>query len=186
MLAASGLGAGVITHAFGCYQLHLPPEAWIDIEAADAAADRAKKAIAEEIPTDGRTWASVAAAIARRIFLPGEDGLWVEEKRADLVVVLRRALDVSLETALAPGDTAEAAAVASEAVTLEPYREHAKLLAPQRSGCPSVLGAGQARRFARWPGVVERAGELGRALAFELRLGGSKWTRSPTIDSSFL
>jgi error-prone DNA polymerase len=31
-------------------------------------------------------------------------------------------------------------------------------------------GAEQARRFARWPGVVERAGELGRELAFDLRL----------------
>src|SRR5271165_3550340 len=30
--------------------------------------------------------------------------------------------------------------------------------------------AEQARRFARWPGVVERAAELGRACAFDLRL----------------
>jgi len=31
-------------------------------------------------------------------------------------------------------------------------------------------GAEQARRFARWPGVVERAAELGRTCAFDLRL----------------
>ncbi len=31
-------------------------------------------------------------------------------------------------------------------------------------------GAEQARRFSRWPGVVERADELGRACAFDLRL----------------
>ena len=31
-------------------------------------------------------------------------------------------------------------------------------------------GVEQARRFARFPGVVERSGELGRALAFDLRL----------------
>src|SRR5207237_6143586 len=31
-------------------------------------------------------------------------------------------------------------------------------------------GAEQARRFARFPGVVERAAELGRACAFDLRL----------------
>ena len=31
-------------------------------------------------------------------------------------------------------------------------------------------GAEQARRFARWPGVVERAADLGRACAFDLRL----------------
>ncbi|HYA45789.1 MAG TPA: PHP domain-containing protein, partial [Acidimicrobiales bacterium] len=32
----------------------------------------------------------------------------------------------------------------------------------------------QARRFARWPGVVERAGELGRSLAFDLSLVAPK------------
>src|SRR5271166_1927204 len=35
-------------------------------------------------------------------------------------------------------------------------------------------GAEQARRFARWPGVVERAGELGAACAFDLRLVAPK------------
>jgi error-prone DNA polymerase len=34
--------------------------------------------------------------------------------------------------------------------------------------------AEQARRFARWPGVVERAAELGRACAFDLRLVAPK------------
>jgi error-prone DNA polymerase len=35
-------------------------------------------------------------------------------------------------------------------------------------------GAEQSRRFARWPGVVERAAELGRACAFDLRLVAPK------------
>jgi DNA-binding SARP family transcriptional activator len=45
LLAESGLeGTAAITNAFGCYQLHLPEDSWIDLEAADhalAAADEA-------------------------------------------------------------------------------------------------------------------------------------------------
>ncbi len=41
---------------------------------------------------------------------------------------------------------------------------------PAGPGAHLRSGAEQSRRFARWPGVVERAGELGRALAFDLRL----------------
>ncbi|MGH9083648.1 MAG: PHP domain-containing protein, partial [Acidimicrobiales bacterium] len=41
---------------------------------------------------------------------------------------------------------------------------------PAGPGAHLRSGAEQARRFARWPGVVERAGALGRELAFDLRL----------------
>src|SRR5580692_3824038 len=42
--------------------------------------------------------------------------------------------------------------------------------------------AEQARRFARWPGVVERAAELGRACAFDLRLVAPRLPDFPTPD----
>ena len=41
---------------------------------------------------------------------------------------------------------------------------------PGGPGAHLRSGAEQARRFARYPGAVERAGELGRALAFDLHL----------------
>ncbi len=41
---------------------------------------------------------------------------------------------------------------------------------PAGPGACLRSGAEQSRRFARFPGVVERSGELGRALAFDLRL----------------
>jgi len=41
---------------------------------------------------------------------------------------------------------------------------------PACAGAHLRSGDEQARRFARWPGVVERAGELGRACAFDLDL----------------
>lgn len=41
---------------------------------------------------------------------------------------------------------------------------------PAAAGAHLRSGAEQARRFARYPGVVERAGELGEACAFDLKL----------------
>ena len=43
-------------------------------------------------------------------------------------------------------------------------------------------GAEQARRFARWPGVVERAAELGQACAFDLRLVAPRLPDFPVPD----
>ena len=51
----------------------------------------------------------------------------MEAKRAELLVVLRRALDCIADAALALGYPEAATAAASEAVALEPYREHAYL-----------------------------------------------------------
>jgi DNA-binding SARP family transcriptional activator/pimeloyl-ACP methyl ester carboxylesterase len=127
VLAAAGLGEQVLTHAFGCYQLHLPPGTWVDVEVAEEAAAQGERAFEADDPAGARRCASEATAIARRQFLPGEEGLWVESKRAELVVVLRRALECTSAAALRLGDFAEACAAATEAVALEPYREEAYL-----------------------------------------------------------
>jgi DNA-binding SARP family transcriptional activator/class 3 adenylate cyclase len=127
VLAAAGLGDGVLTHAFGCYQLHLPADVWIDVEVAEQAVEVAETALAQQDATQARNSALVGAALARRTFLPGEEGLWVETKRTELLVVLRRALDCITDAALTLGYPEAATAAANEAVALEPYREHAYL-----------------------------------------------------------
>ena len=45
-----------------------------------------------------RAEASIAESLARRTFLPGEEGRWIEDKRADLRETLVRALDCLAET----------------------------------------------------------------------------------------
>ena len=127
VLAAAGLGDRVLTHAFGCYQLHLPDDVWLDVEVAEQAVEAAEAALAQRDATQARSSALVAAVIARRVFLPGEEGLWVEAKRTELLVLLRRALDCITDAALSLGYPEAATAAASEAVALEPYREHAYL-----------------------------------------------------------
>src|SRR5436190_14643683 len=68
VLGAAGLGEGVLTHSFGCYQLNLPSGVWIDLEEAERAAELAEEALARGDAVAAQTTASVAAAIARRVF----------------------------------------------------------------------------------------------------------------------
>ena len=108
---------------FGCYQLHLPSDWWVDWEAARRALDEAEGALCSGNPREGWGEANVAVTIARRGFLGGEHGTWVEARRRSLCELLARGLDcygvISLET----GQAELAAQIAEEAIAREPFRE---------------------------------------------------------------
>ena len=116
-------GSTALTSAFGCYKLTLPAGAWIDVDAAVEAVARAEAALAAGDLSEARSQGAAAAALARRSFLPGEDGLWVEGKRRDLREVLVRSLECLRDASLATGDVAEAIRHADEVTELEPFRE---------------------------------------------------------------
>jgi DNA-binding SARP family transcriptional activator len=73
----------IISHA-GCYQLYVPSDTWVDHEAATQALHEAEGSLTAGTLT--RAWgaANVAVAIARRLFLPQEEGLWVELQSSKL------------------------------------------------------------------------------------------------------
>ena len=77
----------------GRYQMQLPPDMWVDLEAAAQALDEAEGT--RRAGSIARAWgaANVAVTIARRPFLPGEEGLWVELQAAKLREILVRGLD---------------------------------------------------------------------------------------------
>jgi basic membrane lipoprotein Med (substrate-binding protein (PBP1-ABC) superfamily)/DNA-binding SARP family transcriptional activator len=116
-------GASSLTSAFGCYKLTLPAGAWIDVDAAADAVERAERALVAGGLDEARAQASMAAKLARRSFLPGEDGSWVEEQRRDLRGVLVRALECLGDASLGAGEFAEAVRHAAEVTELEPFRE---------------------------------------------------------------
>ena len=116
-------GQAALRSAFGCYQLVLPAGAWIDVAAAREAADRSEAALGTGDIRAAREAAGEAAALARRSFLPGEDGLWIEEKRRELSELLVRALECLADACLATGGAREAVRHAEELTALEPYRE---------------------------------------------------------------
>ena len=124
LLEECGLdGSSVLRSAFGCYQLTLPDDVWIDVDAAHDAVVQAEQALAAGDVGEARAQASVAAALARRSFLPGEAGSWVEEKRRDLREALVRSLACLCEVSFEAGELADTVRYSEELTELEPYRE---------------------------------------------------------------
>ncbi len=108
---------------FGQYQLKLPADAWVDIEAGNSALDRAEAAVRAGESRKALGPAAVAASIARRPFLPGVDGFWRESLQQKLERQLIRALDCLGEMQLEIGEPQTAVETALEALRLDPYRE---------------------------------------------------------------
>lgn len=105
----------------GCYQIQLPG-GWVDLEAATNAVDEAEGALRRG--DRGSAWsnATVAAGIAARPVLPGEDLPWVAAVRERVRTVWLRALGVLTELHLTDDPTL-AISTARQLVEAEPYRE---------------------------------------------------------------
>jgi SARP family transcriptional regulator, regulator of embCAB operon len=124
VLAESGVdAASALTAAFGCYQLDLPEGTWVDVLAAASGAKEAEGLLETGELADATGAAALAESVTRSPFLPGDDGLWVEEKRRELAEVRVRALGALAEASLRRDKAAEAVRWASLAVEAEPFRE---------------------------------------------------------------
>ena len=117
-----------ITRRMGQYQIQLPAGAWIDLEAATSAVDRAEVATSAGEFNTVNGPATVAVSIARRPFLSGVTGAWAEAQRARLNRLLLRGLDCLSEMWLELGEPQYAVETASEATGLAPYRERSHRL----------------------------------------------------------
>lgn len=100
-------------------------DAWVDLEAADEAIHRAESAVAQhDWP---RAWTASQAALftARRGFLPGEEGTWIDLVRRRLDALHARALEAYGAAGLGLGGTELAAAreAGRKLVELAPLRE---------------------------------------------------------------
>jgi DNA-binding SARP family transcriptional activator len=123
LLGSVGLGRDALGQTGGCYRLLLPTDAWVDLEAAADAVERAEGWLRAGDPAGAYNWAGVATAVGRRAFLPGEEGPWVERRRAELRDVLLRGLDCFAEVFVWSGEAPLAIRAAGEAIALEPFRE---------------------------------------------------------------
>jgi DNA-binding SARP family transcriptional activator len=123
LLASAGIPDVTLTGSFGHYQLLLPADVWIDVEAASEAIDRAESALRGDKPPEAWGWAQAAYQISRRPFLMGEEGPWVTLKRSELRDVLVRAHECLSEPSIWHTEPEYAVKHAKEAVALEPFRE---------------------------------------------------------------
>jgi DNA-binding SARP family transcriptional activator/tetratricopeptide (TPR) repeat protein/energy-coupling factor transporter ATP-binding protein EcfA2 len=122
-LARAGLAPELIASSGGCYQLARAADTWVDVEAAGAELAVAEDALSKRQFDAARAASTVAADLARRPLLPGEDNLWLDARRAELNGIAVRALEVLAEASAAGGDLAGAVRRAVEVVALEPFRE---------------------------------------------------------------
>ncbi|HET7901219.1 MAG TPA: BTAD domain-containing putative transcriptional regulator [Candidatus Nanopelagicales bacterium] len=106
-------------------RLTLPPDSWVDLEAARDGVHRAESALA--LQQWGRAWgaAQISLFVSRRGFLPDEDLDWATATRRELDVIYLRALETYATAALHLSHTelATAERAARELVAAAPYRE---------------------------------------------------------------
>lgn len=106
-------------------RLKLPPDAWVDFEAAGVAVHRAESAVA--LGNWEEAWAPARAALyaANRGFLPGYEAPWIDDHRRWLGDVRLRALECVGTAGLRMGGTELAAAERAGRALVEaaPYRE---------------------------------------------------------------
>lgn len=129
-------GQTTLASALGAYQLRLPADAWVDVDAAADALHQAETAATAGDEQDAMGWALVANAIARRGFLPGEDGPWASRVRARLQDVRVRALECRSLVLRRRGQFEAAARDAQLVIDEEPFREtaHALLMRARAEG----------------------------------------------------
>ena len=126
VLADAGLDAAqMLPSVSGCYELRLPPGTWIDLRAAINALDDAEAALARGEQKRAWAGASVASAVLRRPFLPGDDAAWVVRQRRIITDLRIRACDTLAGAWMLVGDHRLAVGAAREAVDLAPLRESA-------------------------------------------------------------
>ncbi|MGH7537432.1 MAG: AfsR/SARP family transcriptional regulator [Gemmatimonadales bacterium] len=126
LLARAGLKPfASISSTLGCYQLVLPHDAWIDVEAAADALHQAESALRAGAPKEVFGPANVANVIARRPFLPGEDSPWAEGKREKLGTIFVRSCECLAAFYVWNGEPSLGVEAAKQAVAREPFRESA-------------------------------------------------------------
>ncbi|MBW3554850.1 MAG: bacterial transcriptional activator domain-containing protein [Gemmatimonadetes bacterium] len=124
LLARTGVdGAEALRTSDGCYELHLPRGSWVDHEVAMDSIHEAEAALGAGDPGGAYGPSAVAHHIARRPFLPGQDGEWFEGQRDRLAAILVRALECRAEVYLWNGEAALGVEAAREIVRLRPFRE---------------------------------------------------------------
>jgi len=111
--------------ARGRLSLQLPDDAWVDVEAARAAAREAEAALRAGEPRRALGRAEVALELTELGFLPELEGRWVDDRRTDLEDLRSEALEAVARAALALGadELAAAERAGSELIERQPYRE---------------------------------------------------------------
>jgi class 3 adenylate cyclase/tetratricopeptide (TPR) repeat protein len=123
LISEAGLDpAATLASSFGSYRLHLPQEAWVDVEAAAQAVERAEAAERAGRTDDAVAAATEGAEIAGRGFLT-DDCAWVDAQRERMRDLHVRAVGTRARAHLLAGQSGRAVISARDALALDELRE---------------------------------------------------------------
>jgi DNA-binding SARP family transcriptional activator len=105
--------------------LHLPIDAWIDLEAATNALDEAEGGFRRGDTATAWSLANVAVVISKRPFLADVEAPWIESQRSALRAMQMRALQCLVNVSANNSEPLLAVQHALEMIELEPFRETA-------------------------------------------------------------
>jgi DNA-binding SARP family transcriptional activator len=109
----------------GSVHFSLPPDHWVDIEAARSALDEAEGLLRAGKFPEAWPRASVATSIFERGFLQGEEHQWIVRERRRIEDEHLRSLELLSDVTLALGEPTAALRYAKQCSDLEPFRESA-------------------------------------------------------------
>jgi DNA-binding SARP family transcriptional activator/streptogramin lyase len=112
-----------LTASFGCYRLDLPAGTWVDVFAAESAAQEAERSLAADAFEGAITAATLTESLLHQPFMPGDNGTWVQGKRREFGEVRLRALNVLADACLGSGKAEASVRWAEQAVEVEQFRE---------------------------------------------------------------
>ena len=106
-------------------RLLLAEDAWVDVEAANAAVHRAESAAAHEDWPSAWVAARIAQHIGVRPLLPGAEASWLEERRRELEGTYLRSLELAAQASLriGGGELNTAERTARILIRQAPFRE---------------------------------------------------------------
>lgn len=125
LATADPTDTATVQTAFGAHQIHLPVDAWVDIEVARARIDAAEAALRDGELDASWAAAHVAWSICTRDFLLGDDAPWIDVQRRELDGVAVRALGCISDVWLERGEYELAGTCAREIIDRQPFREDA-------------------------------------------------------------
>jgi DNA-binding SARP family transcriptional activator len=111
--------------AMGCYELRLPPGSTVDVIEARRFAELAELELRAGRLSEALGAACATDHIARRSFLPGDSGAWVDARRDELRELTCRGYLIEAQCYRLTGNLLEALRYARMAVELDPDREAA-------------------------------------------------------------
>jgi DNA-binding SARP family transcriptional activator len=121
---------------------------WLDLTELSTLVAEASNALSAGRTLAARVSASAALDLARGPLLPDEEGEWIEAPRARAAGLIARARELAATAALEAGDPAGAALIAQDALTADPFDEHALrvlMRAHAGAGRPAAALAAYAR-----------------------------------------